>query len=138
MLMNSGMIFSDAFYMICAGYCKRKPEERNYFQQTLLDVEHHAHDTNRSLTSILNECANRLEIREFSRLVTIITDNQYKGVDLTGKLETESELLWNNRKKLAEEKGRLAETKLTFPLALLLIVLILITAAPAILQVKGD
>ncbi len=34
-------------------------------------------------------------------------------------------------KKIAEEKGRIAETKLTFPLALLLLVLILITLRAA-------
>jgi len=43
-------------------------------------------------------------------------------------------LLWEQRKKLAEERGRAAETKMAFPLAILLLVLILITAAPAMLQ----
>ena len=60
--------------------------------------------------------------------------HQYKGVNLTEKLESESDILWTQRKKIAEEKGRIAETKLTFPLALLLLVLILITAAPAIME----
>ena len=53
---------------------------------------------------------------------------------MTEKLESESDILWTQRKKIAEEKGRIAETKLTFPLALLLLVLILITAAPAIME----
>ena len=39
---------------------------------------------------------------------------------MTEKLESESDILWTQRKKIAEEKGRIAETKLTFPLALLL------------------
>ncbi len=41
--------------------------------------------------------------------------------------------MWIGRKKKAEEKGKLAETKLTFPLMILLLVLIMITVAPALL-----
>lgn len=136
MLMNCGLIFNDAFSRICSGYKARK--EINYFHKTIIDIEYDASNTNRSLIFVLNERANKAGIREFTRLAAIIADNQYRGIDLTGKLANESEILWNNRKKLAEEKGKLAESRLTFPLAILLIVLIIITAAPAILQVKGD
>lgn len=136
MMLNCGLIFNDAFGRIAQGY-SRQNHSRGYFQETILDIEKEAEETNRSLVKVLNDHANRIGVREFSRIVSIITDNQYKGVDLTGKLESESSILWNQRKKLAEEKGKLAETRLTFPLALLLIVLILITAAPAVLQVKG-
>ena len=136
MLLNCGLIFNDAFGRIAQGYAKQN-HSRGYFQETVLDIEKESEETNRSLVKVLNDHANRIGVREFSRIVSIITDNQYKGVDLTGKLESESSILWNQRKKLAEEKGKLAETRLTFPLALLLIVLILITAAPAVLQVKG-
>ena len=44
------------------------------------------------------------------------------------------ELLWFSRKKRAAEKGRLAETKLTFPLMLLLLALVMVTTAPALLD----
>ena len=87
-----------------------------------------------SLVAVLDDYGKRLAIKEFTRITSIITDNQYKGVNLTEKLESESDILWTQRKKIAEEKGRIAETKLTFPLALLLLVLILITAAPAIME----
>ncbi|MEG0662665.1 MAG: hypothetical protein RR472_05245, partial [Anaerovoracaceae bacterium] len=62
------------------------------------------------------------------------TDNIHKGADLSGKLQRESESLWFNRKKYAEEKGRLAETKLTLPLVILLLVLVMITIAPAMME----
>ena len=54
-------------------------------------------------------------------------------MELTEKLQRESETLWINRKKNCEEKGKLAETKLTLPLMIFLIVLIVITVAPALL-----
>jgi hypothetical protein len=40
------------------------------------------------------------------------------------------------RKKRAEERGRLAETKLTFPMALQLGAIILITVAPAAFEMQ--
>ncbi|MFQ7012468.1 MAG: hypothetical protein ACLRTA_08070, partial [Clostridia bacterium] len=57
-----------------------------------------------------------------------------KGTGLTEKLQAESEILWMNRKKNCEERGRLAETKLTLPLVIFLLVLIVITIAPALLE----
>ena len=50
------------------------------------------------------------------------------------KLADEGENLWAERKRIAMEKIRLSESKMSFPLGLLLIALILITAAPAMLQ----
>lgn len=37
-------------------------------------------------------------------------------------------------KKQSEEKGRAAETKMTFPLVILLLVLVIITVAPAMIE----
>lgn len=68
------------------------------------------------------------------RVANIICDNVSKGTGLTEKLQAESEILWMNRKKNCEERGRLAETKLTLPLVIFLLVLIVITIAPALLE----
>lgn len=73
-------------------------------------------------------------IRELMRVSNIISDNIKKGVELTGKLQAESEMLWLERKKSCEERGRLAETKLTLPLMIFLMVLMIITVAPALLE----
>lgn len=59
-------------------------------------------------------------------------------MDLWDKLADEGEQLWRERKRTALEKIRLSESKMSFPLALLLIALILITAAPAMLQMYID
>ena len=58
-----------------------------------------------------------------------------KGADFSEKLKKENELLWFSRKQHAEEQGRLAETKLTMPLMILLLVLIMITIAPALMGI---
>ena len=132
LLLGSGMIFSDAFLLIAEGFENRK--EQGPLSRVILQIAKESRETGSSLVTSLGKYSKRLGVRELSRLANIITDNQHKGVNLTDKLNSESEILWTQRKKLAEERGRAAETKLAFPLALLLLVLILVTAAPAILQ----
>ncbi|MGN0659302.1 MAG: hypothetical protein ACI4LA_06815 [Emergencia sp.] len=132
LLLESGLIFSDAFSKIAEGYAGRK--EQDALQRIVIDTQHSADEAGCSLITVLGDKARELNIREFTRLSGILTDNQHKGVSLKEKLESESGLLWNQRKKLAEEKGRAAETQMAFPLAVLLLVLIIITAAPAILE----
>ena len=82
----------------------------------------------------LREFARKSGIKELIRVANIICDNVSKGTGLTEKLQAESEILWMNRKKNCEERGRLAETKLTLPLVIFLLVLIVITIAPALLE----
>ena len=43
-------------------------------------------------------------------------------------------MLWDDRRKYAEEQGRLAETRLAAPMGLMLLVLVTIAAAPALMQ----
>lgn len=133
LLLNSGLIFYDAFARIAEGY-ERRQGEKTYFTDTIAEIMRKSSLAGNSLVTILDEYGRLLSVKEFTRITNIIADNQYKGVNLTEKLESESDILWTQRKKLAEEKGRIAETKLTFPLALLLLVLIMITAAPAIME----
>ena len=90
--------------------------------------------TNASMHVEFRKMAKESGIRELMRVSNIISDNIRKGVELTGKLQAESELLWISRKKSCEEKGRLAETKLTLPLMIFLMVLIIITVAPALME----
>jgi hypothetical protein len=43
-------------------------------------------------------------------------------------------MLWLSRKRSSEERGRLAETKLTLPLTVFLLVLVVVTVSPALLE----
>ena len=73
-------------------------------------------------------------VRELTRLARILMDGRRRGSDLWDKLAEEGESLWAERRRRAGEKIRLAESKMSFPLALMMIALIIITAAPAMLQ----
>lgn len=135
MLLSCGLIFDDVFISIAEGYQKNNLSTEDYFKSEIVRIGSSYKASNENILLQLNKLSQSLKIKEFARLVSIINDNHYKGVNLCEKLEIQSDMLWDRRKKAAEEKGKSAETKLTFPLALLLTVLIIITAAPAILEI---
>ncbi len=133
LLLNAGLIFTDVIEKIEYGYRLESPKE-NTFKYIVCNLKEKSIELNLNYIDLLADYSKSIGSRDFSRVVGIIKDNQYKGVDLKEKLQNESNMLWSKRIKLAEKKGKLAETKLSFPLAILLLVLILVTAAPAILK----
>lgn len=131
LLLNAGLVFSSAFSRI-VNYGDEN-DSSGYFQQQMRQIKDRVEETNSSLIEELKNFSARIQVRELSRTVNIIADNIYMGSLLVEKLQIESDLLWENRRKLAEEKNRIGETKLSFPLAIHLIVLISITIAPALI-----
>ena len=135
LLMGSGLIFRDAFRRIAEGY--QSKEKNSYFEREIIGIERETEESVSDIVSVITRRSEAMGISQFSRLTGVIRDNQLKGIDISGKLKAEGEILWDLRKRNAEERGRLAETKLTVPLAVLLMVLVLVTAAPAVIQVEG-
>lgn len=133
LLINSGLIFSDAFNKIALSY-KQTEYEKEPFKKLIVDIHDKSEEGTSTIIKVMNDYCIVLGQREFSRFVSIITEHEYKGSDLREKLQSESEILWESRKKDAEVQGKIGETKLSFPLAILLTVLIMITAAPAVLS----
>ncbi|MCL1809787.1 MAG: type II secretion system F family protein [Clostridiales bacterium] len=134
LLLNAGLVLTSAFDRILERHASRGKEVVPYFYSQLLQINRGMRETNSPLGTGLKEFAGRSGVREFMRVANIIADNIDKGAELVEKLKGESELLWLTKRKLAEEKGRLAETKLTFPLVILLLVLIMVTIAPALME----
>jgi len=99
-----------------------------------VEMQKRVNQSNTSLIKELKEFSQRCGVREMVRLTVVISENWNKGSMLAEKLEGEGQLLWISRKKRAEEQGKLAETKLTFPLMILLLVLIMVTVAPALME----
>ena len=91
-------------------------------------------NSNAAFSAELIRMAERLEVREFARLAVVLRDSLGSGNDLVGKLENESILMWRERKAAIQTLGRVADTKLIFPLMIILTVLIVIVMTPAILQ----
>lgn len=133
LLLNAGLVATTALAKIADDYSNSKTERRELYEE-LCEIEKRVKGTNLSVITELRDFAQRSGVRELMRFSTILGENINKGTTLAEKLEIEAEFLWLCRKKQAEEKGRLAETKLTVPLLILLITLIMITVAPALME----
>lgn len=133
LLLNAGVILNTAFLKV-ADDCDGKRRSESYFYMRICDIGQMVRDTNASFHQELYDFARHSGVKELMRITNIMMDNVSKGDDLSNKLKRENELLWFARKQQAEEKGKLAETKLTMPLMMLLGVLIMITIAPALME----
>lgn len=132
LLLNSGIVFDDAFNRITEIY--RDSTKPDFFQMMIIDIRNQCMNTSDSPVSLLVRKSKEYKIRELARITALLESGQKKGTNLASSLELECNLLWNERKKDAEERGRAAEVKLSFPLAVLLLAVIVITAAPAMLE----
>lgn len=136
LLLNAGYVMTEAMSKIINDNYKINEGNQDYFYTQLYQINIASIKTNTSLIFELRRFSKRTGVREFMRVINIINDNINKGYELCDKLEREGELLWFNKKKRAEELGKIAETKMTFPLVLLLLVLIMITTVPAMMEMN--
>lgn len=134
LLLNAGLILSNAFKKIVSDFERTREVENNYFYGQLSHIILKCQETNESVQKEIRTFAVRTGVVEFMRLSNIINDSMTKGSDLMTQLKMEGDNLWAARRKKMEEKGKLAETKLTFPLVILLLVLLMITIAPAMME----
>jgi hypothetical protein len=137
LLLNAGIVITSAISKIADDYRERRESVgERYFYEELCRMEDRIRSSRVSLMSEFSELAKRSGRREVMRFSAILADNIDKGSALGEKLSQESDMLWDMRKKSAEKAGRIAETKLTFPMVLQLVVIILITVAPAVIEMK--
>ena len=132
LLINAGMVFTSAFEKTVA--YGSISNSQSYFYDELWKINQKSKESNASAIVELKKFSKRTENKEFIRVVNVISDNINRGTELVRAMQTESELLSYQRRKRAEERARVAETKLTIPLAMQLLSLILITLAPAMLD----
>lgn len=132
LLLNCGMIFHDAFYRITVGYEAR--EAQDAFSRLLARIRREADETGAMVITVMQNLSREVGMREYVRMVNILMDHQHRGVNLEEKLQAESRLLWEGRKAASIQKGKEMETKMTFPLALLLVVLMMIAGTPALMN----
>jgi len=138
LLLDAGLVMSAAFQKIVRDYEWAVEEEGlpiNYFYQQLSQINHTLQEAKGSFTQELKEFAHRTRIPEFIRMANIITDNYQMGSELVEKLTMEGEMLWFTRKKIAVEQGKLAEIKLSLPLMLLILSLLIITISPVLMEI---
>lgn len=133
MMMYAGVILSDAFDRICQSYQLIPENSRSEFEKEMVRL-YESHSNHRvSTATVLNDFAGKNNVTEMLRISTILIENEKRGSDVVESLTRESRFLWEERKIVAAEKGKSIDTKMAGPLGVLLILLIIITMAPAML-----
>ena len=135
LLLNAGLVLTRAFDEAAQQFL-RDPEDDDYFRQNIRRICNSVKNTNSAMQDELRRFAKESGVTELMRISNIISDNISKGAALNQKLERESATLWISRKTRSEERGRLAETKMTLPLSIFLCILIIITIAPALITLR--
>lgn len=134
LMMNAGLILSDAFDTITGSYSGREGKEMSSFEADLADLREATCGHRISTAHVINEYAVRHDVKELIRISAILSENEKRGSDVIESLARESRYLWDERKIVARECGKAIDTKMSYPLGLLLILLIVITIAPALLN----
>lgn len=135
LLMNSGETAQDAFVRIAAGYGALPAERQNYFTREICLIAERAEKNGENVIVGFYGFSRFSGVKELTRAANILMENRDKGTDLWEKLAEQGEALWAERKRRALERIRIAESKMSFPLGIMLMSLIIITAAPAMMQI---
>lgn len=134
LLLNAGLFVEAAIIKIIEDHEKNNKEiGTGTLLSGMSNLKVKAEESNASIVAELGRYSIKTGVRELIRFSTLVENNYDKGSDLAEKLENEGMLLWMNKRKRAEEKAKLASTKLSLPLMLLLLSLIIITSAPMLL-----
>ena len=134
LLMNSGSVFDDAFCRIAESYGHLEDRQKNEFTDIIYKIYERCRDTGESIPFMLLSYSRTTNVKEMIHVATLIAENVDKGTFLWERLAEVSDELWEERKRITLEKIRLAESKMSFPLGLLLMALLIVTVAPAMLQ----
>ena len=136
LLMDSGLIISEAFRRTAAEYGRLPKDQRNHFTDSVLAIYEEAE---RSGTNVINgfyAFAGKSDSKELIRTGNFLYENRSRGTEIWQRLSDLSEDLWNERKRICMEKIKKSETKMSFPLGIMLLSLILMTSAPALMQIR--
>ena len=130
LLLNAGLIAESAFAKIT----EQSQEDRNPLYRAFRDIKMSAEKKNTSFVNELHSFAKASDSADLLRFASLAAEHAGSGAELAGKLEQERDRMWNFRVTNAKAKIKEAETKLCFPLVLLLLALIIITAAPSFMN----
>lgn len=129
LLLSSGKVFSEVMEQIAREGENSDNSVLKIFTESFKNAESKKIPFIKELAARARETGSR----ELIRSVGIIACNIDKGSELSGRLDSEAEMLWHLCKKQVEERGKTAETKMSLPMGAMMLVLIIITTAPAFL-----
>lgn len=134
LLLNSGVVLNDAFSQIAKRYGEIDGKRKNYFTKEVYGLYEKCERSGENVITSFYYFSRRENVKELTRVAAILLEGQTKGSELWDKLAEQGEFLWEERKRVALSKIRLAESKMSFPLGFFLVSLLIMTAAPALMQ----
>lgn len=85
----------------------------------------------------LDQVAVRLNTMQMRKFISVVEQNlQRGGQDVGYAMQSIGEEMWSNRKSEAKRLAQEAETKLLFPMMLMMLSVMIITVVPAVLQIQ--
>ncbi len=130
LLLNAGMVCSAAFRRLCA----MNSESSAPLYRELCDIQRRCDEVNLSFTSELYAFAKKCGSRDLLRFAALVSESSGRGSELADKLDRERSWLWASRLARARTRAAEAGTRLSIPLMMLMVSLVIISAAPALMQ----
>jgi len=130
LLLNSGLVLDAAARELAAS----GKDSSSVFLRLIYSVWENCKETNSGFAAELYRVALSSRDRDFIRIAALLIDHSKRGSELSEKLERERSHLWQLRISRAKAESRKAETKLCMPMMLLMLSIIIISTAPALMQ----
>lgn len=138
-LMGAGMSVKQAWYNISARYLDKRNKKHikeNPLYEEMLRTKRELED-GKSERQAYQEFGERTGLQCYFRLARLLVMNLSKGTRQLGEqLFAETELAFEERKRMAQKLGEEASTKLLLPLMLMMGVVMAIIITPAIIEFK--
>ncbi len=132
LLINSGVTLNDALYKTAESY----EGDSGFFRSEISKIARSSKRNGENMLTGFYIFARNVNVKELTRVAGFLLENRNRGTDMWDKLEEIAEGLWEERKRLCMKKIKLAETKMSFPLGIMLLSLIIMTSAPAMLKIN--
>jgi len=130
LILNAGLVTEKAFEELV----NQSRTKDNPLYIELARIYDESEQNNAPFFGLLYSFALDFGQRDFLRFATLLYEQSGRGSELAEKLMAEGSLQYSGRLNNAKARIKEAETKLCFPLVLLLIALIIITTAPALME----
>ncbi len=127
LMLNAGLTVESAFEEIV----ERNADSGSVLSKCFIWLKIRASESNSSFVREMYDFSKNFGDRDFSRFATLCIENMYHGSELSMKLEAERNRMWGSKLNRARASAKEAETKLCFPLILLLLALVIICTMPA-------
>ncbi len=133
LMLNSGLTVFSAMMKISEDSMLRNNVSPLSTELTNIGIR--VKETNALWLDEWKDFAVRMESSDMLRFVSILEDNYKKGGELVEKLEAEGDNMREMRKKNVQQRIRLIDSKMTLPLMLMLMSLVIVSVTPALLQI---